>query len=72
MTPSNTVQNDQPMSIRKVALAGTVKETIEWYDFFLYVTVSALVLSKISPRFLHRPRCVNAARLHGDLRSFIQ
>ncbi len=40
-------KNDQPMSMRKIALASTVGSTIEWYDFFLYGTVSGLVFNKI-------------------------
>ena len=34
-------------SIRKVALASFVGTTIEWYDFFLYGTASALVFGKL-------------------------
>lgn len=34
-------------SIRKVALASLVGTTIEWYDFFLYGTASALVFGKL-------------------------
>lgn len=33
--------------IRKAALASTVGTTIEWYDYFLYGTASALVFSKL-------------------------
>lgn len=34
-------------SIRKVALASFVGTTIEWYDFFLYGTASALVFGQL-------------------------
>ncbi len=47
MTPSSNTKKDLPMSIRKVALASMVGSTIEWYDFFLYGTVSGLVFNKI-------------------------
>jgi MFS transporter, MHS family, shikimate and dehydroshikimate transport protein len=33
--------------IRMVALASTIGCTIEWYDFFLYGTVSGLILNKL-------------------------
>ncbi|MEN6439341.1 MAG: MFS transporter [Syntrophobacter sp.] len=47
MTSLSSAATSQPMSIRKVALASTVGATIEWYDFFLYGTVSGLVFNKI-------------------------
>lgn len=34
-------------SIRKVALASFIGTTIEWYDFFLYGTASALVFGRL-------------------------
>ena len=34
-------------SIRRVALASFVGTTIEWYDFFLYGTASALIFNKL-------------------------
>ncbi|HEV8484502.1 MAG TPA: MFS transporter [Blastocatellia bacterium] len=34
-------------SIRKVAIASFVGTTIEWYDFFLYGTASALIFGKL-------------------------
>jgi metabolite-proton symporter len=36
-----------PSAIRKVALASFIGTTIEWYDFFLYGTASALVFNKL-------------------------
>jgi metabolite-proton symporter len=37
----------EPASIRKVALASFIGTTIEWYDFFLYGTASALIFGKL-------------------------
>jgi MHS family shikimate/dehydroshikimate transporter-like MFS transporter len=37
----------KPTSIRAVALASFVGTTIEWYDFFLYGTASALVFNQL-------------------------
>jgi MFS family permease len=34
-------------SIRTIALASAIGTTIEWYDFFLYNTMTALVLNKL-------------------------
>lgn len=34
-------------SIRKVAIASFIGTTIEWYDFFLYGTASALIFGKL-------------------------
>ncbi len=36
-----------PVSVRKVAFAASIGATIEWYDFFLYGTASALVFNKL-------------------------
>ncbi len=40
-------QADSNISIRKVALASFIGTTIEWYDFFLYGTASALIFNKL-------------------------
>jgi MFS transporter, MHS family, shikimate and dehydroshikimate transport protein len=37
----------QPNSIRTVALASLIGTTIEWYDFFLYGTATALVFNRL-------------------------
>lgn len=37
----------QPSDTRRVVLASFIGTTIEWYDFFLYVTASALVFGKL-------------------------
>ena len=34
-------------SIRRVVIASFIGTTIEWYDFFLYGTASALVFNKL-------------------------
>src|SRR4029079_14976289 len=39
--------SDNSASIRKVAFASFVGTTIEWHDFFLYRTASALALGKL-------------------------
>ncbi|MFN0085576.1 MAG: MFS transporter [Blastocatellia bacterium] len=43
MTPTSS----NKASIRKVAIASFIGTTIEWYDFFLYGTASALVFGKL-------------------------
>src|SRR5438067_10029126 len=35
------------MAIRKVAIASFIGTTIEWYDFFLYGTASALIFGRL-------------------------
>ncbi|MBL8206531.1 MAG: MHS family MFS transporter [Blastocatellia bacterium] len=42
-----THSNSSSASIRKVAIASFIGTTIEWYDFFLYGTASALVFGKL-------------------------
>jgi len=37
----------KPASIRRVAMASFVGTTIEWYDFFLYGTASALIFGRL-------------------------
>src|SRR5215212_7607802 len=36
-----------PTSIRKVALASFIGSTVEWYDFFIYGTATALVFNQL-------------------------
>ncbi|MBI3858335.1 MAG: MHS family MFS transporter [Planctomycetes bacterium] len=36
-----------PKSVRKVAIASFIGTTIEWYDFFLYGTASALIFGRL-------------------------
>ena len=37
----------QTASIRQVALASLLGTTIEWYDFFIYVTAASFVFNKL-------------------------
>jgi MFS transporter, MHS family, shikimate and dehydroshikimate transport protein len=39
--------NSSPSPIRRVAIASFIGTTIEWYDFFLYGTASALIFNKL-------------------------
>jgi metabolite-proton symporter len=41
------LNNQDAVSIRRVAIASFVGTTIEWYDFFLYGTASALVFGRL-------------------------
>ncbi len=36
-----------PTMMRKVAIASCIGTTVEWYDFFIYATASALVFNKL-------------------------
>jgi metabolite-proton symporter len=42
---SNSKPND--VSVRRVAIASFIGTTIEWYDFFLYGTASALIFNRL-------------------------
>ena len=42
-----TKTGDATMSIGTIAFASAIGTTIEWYDFFLYNTMTALVLNKL-------------------------
>src|SRR5215472_15415374 len=47
---TTTVVIDEPPSpsmLRKVAIASCIGSTVEWYDFFIYATASALVFNKL-------------------------
>lgn len=46
MNAITTTQPD-PRSIRRVVISSVVGTAIEWYDFFLYATASALVFAKL-------------------------
>jgi hypothetical protein len=38
---------DDRTQLRRAVIASTVGTTIEWYDFFLYSTVTGLVFAKL-------------------------
>ena len=44
---SNDATPWQPGHLRRVVLASLIGTTIEWYDFFLYGSASALVFNKL-------------------------
>jgi metabolite-proton symporter len=46
-SPSHLQTGQRHARIRSVALASLVGTTIEWYDFFLYATASALVFNRL-------------------------
>jgi MFS family permease len=54
---------EQRTQLRRAVLASTIGTTIEWYDFFLYSTVTGLVFAK-----LYFP---NSAPLAGTLQAFL-
>src|SRR5262245_28071331 len=43
----NLNSNSSTSPIRRVAIASFIGTTIEWYDFFLYGTASALIFNKL-------------------------
>lgn len=42
-----TAESDQPRQLRRAIVAATIGTTIEWYDFFLYSTITGLVFGKL-------------------------
>ena len=42
LTPS-----EHQVQLRRAVIASTIGTTIEWYDFFLYSTVTGLVFAKL-------------------------
>jgi MFS family permease len=60
MTP--TTAPDRPIEARRVALAGAIGTTIEWYDFFIYGTAAAVVFA---PQFFPQ-----VSELAGRLAAF--
>ncbi|MGH1571260.1 MFS transporter [Methylobacterium sp. P31] len=46
--PSPTLsESEHRAQLRRAVIAGTIGTTIEWYDFFLYSTVTGLVFAKL-------------------------
>ena len=39
--------SDQPRQLRRAVIAATIGTAIEWYDFFLYSTVTGLVFARL-------------------------
>ncbi len=46
-TTTATTAADDRIQLRRAVIASTVGTTIEWYDFFLYSTVTGLVFAKL-------------------------
>ena len=46
-TPSGLSESEHRAQLRRAVIASTVGTTIEWYDFLLYGTVTALVFGKL-------------------------
>jgi MFS family permease len=46
-TPSGLSETEHRAQLRRAVIASTVGTTIEWYDFLLYGTVTALVFGKL-------------------------
>ncbi len=47
MEPAPSASSPTPASVRRVVLASFLGTMIEWYDFFLYITATALVFNKL-------------------------
>src|ERR1700723_468992 len=54
---------EHQVQLRRAVIASTIGTTIEWYDFFLYSTVTGLVFAK-----LYFPQ---SAPLVGTLQAFL-
>jgi len=44
---SSMPEDEQRRQLRRAVIASTVGTAIEWYDFFLYSTVTGLVFAKL-------------------------
>jgi len=60
---TQTVAGRSPREARRVALAGAIGTTIEWYDFFIYGTAAAVVFA---PQFFPQ-----VSELAGTLAAFV-
>jgi len=47
LASSDLSETDHRMQLRRAVIASTIGTTIEWYDFFLYSTVTGLVFPKL-------------------------
>src|SRR4051794_24834259 len=45
--PNPTPEAPSAAMLHKVAFASCIGSTVEWYDFFIYATASALVFNKL-------------------------
>lgn len=39
--------DDEPRSLKRIAVASVIGTTVEWYDLFIFATASALVFNKV-------------------------
>jgi metabolite-proton symporter len=61
-TPASSAPSGTAVEARRVALAGAIGTTIEWYDFFIYGTAAAVVFA---PQFFPQ-----VSELAGTLAAF--
>jgi MFS family permease len=47
ITPDALTELEHRVQLRRAVIASTIGTTIEWYDFFLYSTVTGLVFAKL-------------------------
>ena len=55
MTAIVVSQSIERSMFRRVMLSSVIGTAIEWYDFFLYATASALVFGQLFPALTRRP-----------------
>ena len=47
LTPRQLTPSEHQIQLRRAVIASTIGTSIEWYDFFLYSTVTGLVFAKL-------------------------
>src|SRR6476646_4238853 len=47
ITAGRLTEAEHQIQLRRAVIASTIGTTIEWYDFFLYSTVTGLVFAKL-------------------------
>src|SRR5271165_3629800 len=47
LEPDELTELEHRVQLRRAVIASTIGTTIEWYDFFLYSTVTGLVFAKL-------------------------